>query len=156
MRRSTRSKGVAATTRRAPRSNAATFSLTVRAPTLNALTLHLSNLFAGRASVLLVSEQADPVFRRRGFDGLPTSTSVTRAANRSNVSIYVFDPRDAATRAANPDEGPNLLRVLADDTDGALFSGPETADAGLHGLLADAASYHLLSYRSTRNRDGLF
>jgi len=124
--------------------------------TLNALTLHLANLFAGRSSVLFVSEQADPVFHRRGFDGLPTSTSVTRTANRSNVSFYVFDPRDAATRAANPDEGPNLLRVLADDTDGALFSGPESADAGLHGLLADAASYYLLSYRSTRNRDGLF
>jgi VWFA-related protein len=124
--------------------------------TLNALTLHLANLLAGRSSVLLVSEQADPVFHRRGFDGLPTSTSVTRAANRSNVSVYVFDPRDAATRRANPDEGPNLLRVLADDTDGALFSGPETADAGLRGLLSDAASYYLLSYRSTRNRDGIF
>ncbi|HET9831951.1 MAG TPA: VWA domain-containing protein, partial [Vicinamibacterales bacterium] len=124
--------------------------------TLNALTLHLANLFAGRSSVLLVSEQADPVFRRRGFEGLPTSTSVTRVANRSNVAIYVFDPRDAVSRAANPDEGPNLLRVLADDTDGALFNGPESVDAGLRGLMADAASYYLLSYRSTRNRDGVF
>jgi hypothetical protein len=124
--------------------------------TLNALTLHLANLGAGRASVVLVSEQADPVVRRRGFDGLPTSSSVTRAANRSNVSIYVFDPRDAAQRAASPDEGPNLLRVLADDTDGALFAGPESVDAGLRQMLADASSYYLLSYRSARHRDGLF
>ena len=124
--------------------------------TLNALTLHLANLDSGRASVLLVSEQADPVMRRRGFEGLPTSSSVTRAANRSNVSIYVFDPRDAQQRASSPEEGPNLLRVLADDTDGALFSGPDSVDAGLRGLLNDASSYYLLSYRSTHRRDGVF
>jgi VWFA-related protein len=125
--------------------------------TLNALTLHLANLGAGRSSVLLVSEQADPlVVRRRGFEGLPTSTSVTRTANRSNVSIYVFDPRDAAQRAASPDEGPNLLRVLADDTDGAIVSGPDSAGAGLRRMLADASSYYLLSYRSARYRDGLY
>ncbi len=123
--------------------------------TLNALTLHLANLRAGRSSVLLVSEQADPVIRRRGFEGLPTSTSVTRTANRSNVSVYVFDPRTAAERAASPDEGPNLLRVLADDTDGALF-GIDAADAGFHGMLDDASSYYLVTYQSVRNRDGLF
>jgi len=125
--------------------------------TLNALTLHLANLGVGRASILLVSEQADPVVRRRGmFEGLPTSTSVTRTANRSNVSIYVFDPRDAAQRAASPDEGPNLLRVLADDTDGTIISGPDSVDAGLRRMLADASSYYLLSYRSERFRDGIF
>ena len=40
--------------------------------TLNALTLHLANLHTGRSSVLLVSEQADPVVSRRGFEALPT------------------------------------------------------------------------------------
>lgn len=124
--------------------------------TLNALTLHLANLGAGRSSLLLVSEQADPVVRRRGFESLPTSTSVTRTANRSNVSIYVFDPRDKNQRAASPDEGPNLLGVLADDTDGMTISGPETVDAGLRQMLADASSYYLLSYRSARSRDGIF
>ncbi len=124
--------------------------------TLNALTLHLANLGAGRSSLLLVSEQADLVPRRRGFESLPSSTAVTRTANRSNVSIYVFDPRDDATRAANPDEGPNLLRVLADDTDGALFSGPNAVDTGLRQMIDDASSYYLASYRSVRNRDGLF
>ena len=124
--------------------------------TLNALTLHLANLGAGRSSLLLVSEQADPVLRRRGFENLPSSTAVTRTANRSNGSIYVFDPRDASQRAASPDEGPNLLRVLADDTDGALFSGPDAVDAGLRRMVDDASSYYLVSYRSVRNRDGLF
>jgi hypothetical protein len=71
------------------------------------------------------------------------------------VSIYVLDPRDARQRAASPDEGPNLLRVLADDSDGALFSGPDAAD-GLRRMMADASSYYLLSYRSARSRDGLF
>ncbi len=124
--------------------------------TMNALTLHLGNLNAGRSSVLLVSEQADPVTRRRGFEALPTSSSITRVANRSSVSVYVFDPRNAAERAASPDEGPNLLRVLADDTDGAVINGPEAADAGLRAMLADSASYYLLSYQSARGRDGMF
>ncbi len=124
--------------------------------TLNALTLHLANLQAGRSSVLLVSEQADPVVRRRGLEGLPTSSSVTRAAARSNVAFYVFDPRDAKQRASSPEEGPNLLRVLADDTDGALFAGPEAADAGFRAMLNDAASNYLLAYRSARGRDGMF
>jgi len=124
--------------------------------TLNALTLHLGNTAAGRSSLLLVSEQADIGVRRRGFEALPTSSSITRAADRFDVSIYVFDPRDAAARAAAPDEGPNLLRVLADDTDGAVIVGPEGADAGLRAMLADAASYYLISYRSEHARDGLF
>jgi Ca-activated chloride channel family protein len=124
--------------------------------TLNALTLHLANLHTGRSSVLLVSEQADPVVRRRGFESLPSSSAITRTANRSNVAIYVFDPRDAAEQASSQEEGPNLLRVLADDSDGALFSGIEAADAGFRQLLIDASSYYMLSYGSARNSDGLF
>ena len=124
--------------------------------TLNALTLHLANLRAGRSSVLFVSEQADPIARRRGFETLPTSSSITRTANRSNVSVYVWDPRGAAERESTPDEGPNLLRVLADDSDGALMTGPENVDAGLQQMLVDAASYYLVAYRSARSRDGLF
>src|SRR6185436_2256614 len=88
--------------------------------TLNALALHLANLGPGRKTMLLVSEQADPMLRRRGFEALPTSSSVIRTANRSNVAIYVLDPLDAGLRAASGDEGPNLLRVVADDTDGVV------------------------------------
>jgi VWFA-related protein len=122
---------------------------------LNALVLHLANLRAGRTSVVLVSEQADPVPRRRGFESLPSSSSVMRTANRSSLSIYVMDPRDDEQRAASPDEGPNLLRVLADDTDGALLN-PADFDAGLKRMMADASSYYLVTYRSIRNRDGMF
>jgi hypothetical protein len=123
--------------------------------------LHLANLGPGRKTLLLVSEQADPMLRRRGLESLPTSSSVMRTANRANVSIYVLDPRDAAARASAPDEGPNLLSVLADDTDGARFSpaspasGPEI-DTGLRQMVADASAYYLLTYRSTRNSDGMF
>jgi VWFA-related protein len=122
---------------------------------LNALTLHLANLRAGRTSIVFVSEQADPVPRRRGFESLPSSSSVMRTANRSSLSIYVMDPRDAEQRATSPDEGPNLLRVLADDTDGALLNSADF-DAGLKGMMADASSYYLVTYRSVRNRDGMF
>jgi VWFA-related protein len=131
--------------------------------TLNALALHLANLGPGRKTMLLVSEQADPMLRRRGFEALPTSSSVMRTANRSNVSIYVLDPLEASRRAAAADEGPNLLQVLTDDTNGALFT-PSTGaasseggiDAGLQQMAADASAYYLLTYRSIRNTDGLF
>ena len=129
--------------------------------TLNALALHLANLGAGRKTLLLVSEQADPMLRRRGLESLPTSSSVMRTANRANVSIYVLDPRDDAARASAPDEGPNLLSVLADDTDGARFSPVSQAsgsgiDAGLRQMVTDASAYYLLTYRSARNSDGMF
>jgi hypothetical protein len=117
--------------------------------------------------MLLVSEQADPMLRRRGFEALPTSSSVIRTANRSNVAIYVLDPLDAGLRAASGDEGPNLLRVVADDTDGVVINpSPDTSsvdgtgnvalDAGLQQMAADASAYYLLTYRSSRNTDGLF
>jgi VWFA-related protein len=122
---------------------------------LNALALHLANLRAGRTSIVFVSEQADPVPRRRGFESLPSSSAVMRTANRSSLSIYVMDPRDDAQRAASPDEGPNLLRVLADDTDGALLTRPDF-DAGLKRMMSDASAYYLVTYRSIRNRDGMF
>jgi len=128
--------------------------------TLNALALHLANLGTGRKTMLLVSEQADPMLRRRGLESLPTSSSVMRTANRANVAIYVLDPLDAAARAAVPDEGPNLLSVLAEDTDGARFA-PSGAsgdglEAGLRQMVADASAYYLLTYRSARNTDGMF
>ncbi len=129
--------------------------------TLNALGLHLANLVPGRKTMLLVSEQADPLLRRRGLEGLATSSSVMRTANRSNVSIYVLDPRDASV-PATADEGPNLLRVLTDDTDGAVLTStgdaatPDGIAQGLQRMVADASTYYLLSYRSIRNSDGLF
>jgi VWFA-related protein len=122
---------------------------------LNALALHLANLRAGRTSIVFVSEQADPVTRRRGFESLPSSSSVMRTANRSSLSVYVMDPRDAVQRAATPDEGPNLLKVLADDTDGALLD-PADLDAGLKRMMADSSSYYLVTYRSIRNRDAMY
>ena len=142
--------------------------------TLNALALHLANLVQGRKTMLLVSEQADPLLRRRGLEALPTSSSVMRTVNRSNVSIYVLDPRDASVRATSAagaagaavtavtDDGPNLLRVLTDDTDGALFTfsagaAPvDSVDRGLQRMVADASAYYLLTYHSIRNGDGLF
>jgi VWFA-related protein len=129
--------------------------------TLNALALHLANLGPGRKTLLLVSEQADPMLRRRGLEALPTSSSVMRTANRGNVSVYVLDPVDAAARASAPEGGPNLLSVLADDTDGARFSPSSGAsgagiEAGLRHMVADASAYYLLTYRSSRNRDGMF
>ena len=113
------------TTRRTPRSSAR--NRPGRRSTRSRCTSR--NLGTGRKTMLLVSEQADPMLRRRGLESLPTSSSVMRTANRANVAIYVLDPLDPAARAAAPDEGPNLLSVLADDTDGVRFA-PSTGASG--------------------------
>jgi len=124
---------------------------------LSALTLHLANLTGGRKTILLASEEAQPLSRRRGLESLPTSSSVMRVANRANVSIYVLDPREASARQTAAAEGtPDLLSVLADDTDGAVIAGEPDFSAGLARMVADASTYYLLTYRSAHDGDGLF
>lgn len=120
---------------------------------LNALVVHLANLRSGRKTVLFVSEQADPVTRRRGLESLPTSSGVLRAANRSNTAIYVLDPRDGDDAAA--EGAADLLRVVADDTDGRVIAGSDL-EAGLRQMVADASGYYLLTYRSSQPADGRF
>ena len=141
--RSTRSKDAAATMRRGARSNATSWPTSGGAPTSSGrrppgprstrwpCTSRICG--PGRKTMLLVSEQADPMLRRRGLESAADArSSVIAPANRSNVSIYVLDPLDVGLRAASGDEGPNLLRVLADDTDGALI-GPSPDAAAPNG-----------------------
>jgi VWFA-related protein len=123
---------------------------------LNALVLHLAAQGPGRKTILLVSEWADRPVRPRGLETLPTSTSVVRAANRSNVSVYVLDPSEAPENGTEADEGPDLRQGLADDTGGAVL--PLTGDGGgaLGPLVRDATAYYLLTYHPTVPSDGRF
>jgi len=95
---------------------------------------------------------------------------VFRAAQRNNVAIYTVDPRGLAVFESGVDENlssetdrrivresVDLLRVIADETDGRAIVGSNDPIEGLQQMVRDASVYYLLSYTSTRApRDGRF
>ena len=117
---------------------------------INALALHLGTLADRRKTLIVASEGVGRADRRRGQEYLPTLETIVRSADRANVAIYAFDPRDGADAAA-PDEA---LRRLADDTDGQAA----ISDAGtmLQRASADSRAYYLLSFRTSHPDDGRF
>ena len=87
---------------------------------------------------------------------------VFNAAARANASIYTLDPRGLATEefdiADNVDsatdrqmlnESTDLLRVLADQTDGRAIVGRNDPLPELRKMVRDVSSYYLLGYTST-------
>lgn len=95
---------------------------------------------------------------------------VFRAAQRNNVAIYTVDPRGLAVFESGVDENlssetdrrivresVDLLRVIAEETDGRAIVGSNDPIEGLQQMVRDASVYYLLSYTSTRApRDGRF
>jgi VWFA-related protein len=117
---------------------------------INALAVHLGSLTDRRKALIVATETVGRADRRRGQEYLPTLDTIIRSANRSNVSVYPFDPRDGADgQAAAAD-----LRRLADETDGKEIAAD--ADPGLRRVTADSSAYYLLSFRTTHPDDGQF
>ena len=117
---------------------------------INALAVHLGSLTDRRKTLIVAAESVGRSDRRRGQEYLPTIDTIIRSANRSNVSVYPFDPRGAAD---GEPAGEGLHR-LADETDG----GEIAADAGpgLRRVTADSSAYYLLSFRTAHPDDGTF
>jgi VWFA-related protein len=92
------------------------------------------------------------------------------AASRSNTSIYTLDPRglaaseyDIADRVSMDDdrralnESMDVLRILADNTDGRAMVNSNDPVPALQQMLRDSSAYYLLGYTSTEApRDGKF
>ena len=115
---------------------------------INAHAVHLGSLTDRRKTLIVATESVGRSDRRRGQEYLPTIDTIIRSANRSNVSVYPFDPRDAAGGEPAADD----LRRLADETDGGAIA----ADSGLRRMTADSSAYYLLSFRSAHPDDGTF
>jgi VWFA-related protein len=116
---------------------------------INALAVHLGSLSDRRKTLIVASEGIGRVERRRGQEYLPTPDTILRSANRANVAVYTFDPRERDGDAA-PDD---TLRRLADDTDGQSIR----ADAGaLRRAAGEQPSYYMLSFRPPHGDDGQF
>lgn len=117
---------------------------------LNAVTLHVGSLSSARKAVVFVSEGFTRSPRRRGDESLPTFDTVIRAANRTNVSIYPFDPTDPPASTSGELEA---LRALAEATEGHAI----VDDIGLRRMVADASGYYLIAFRSAHaDQDGKF
>ena len=102
---------------------------------INALAVHLGSLADRRKTLIVATEGLGRSDRRRGQEYLPTIETIIRSANRSNVAIYPFDPRSAATAGAAPDPSEGLRR-LADETDGRAMA----ADADLRKAAIDSSA----------------
>ena len=134
----------------------------VAASALNALTVHLGRLTETRKTVVFVTEGLSRLARRRGLETLPTIDTVIRSANRYNVSIYPVDPGDPGDADGGNDGSTastseqDVLRTLAEATDGRAFLTPVGLDAALRQMVADTTAYYLLTYRSVHPADGKF
>jgi len=92
------------------------------------------------------------------------------AANRSNTSIYTYDPRGLATNefdlsdrvASDADravltESLDSLRVIADNTDGRAIVNRNDPSPEMRRMVQDSSAYYLLGYTtSLAPRDGKF
>ncbi len=101
---------------------------------------------------------------------LDLQTRVFRSASRNNVAIYPLDPRgltnfefgvgenvSSATDRRIVQESTDLLRVIAEQTDGRALVGRNDPLPGLRQMVKDGSTYYLLGYNSTvAPRDGKF
>jgi VWFA-related protein len=117
---------------------------------INALAVHLGSLSDRRKTLIVATEIVGRPDRHRGADFLPTLDTIIRSANRSNVAVYPFDPRDADARQAAASD----LQRLAAETDGEAIDGD--AERGLRRVNADSSAYYLLSFRTSHPDDGQF
>ena len=96
--------------------------------------------------------------------------NIFRAASRSNTSIYTLDPRglaasefDISDKVSMADdrqalnESLDVLRILAENTDGRAVVNSNNPLPALQQMLRDSSAYYLLGYTSTEApRDGKF
>jgi VWFA-related protein len=119
---------------------------------LEALVTHLGGLREGRKSVIFVSQ--GPPLGRRGSPVYPHLDSVLQAANRSNVTVHVLDPRPLGSA---PIGGAEALARLADETGGRSIVNSNSPWDRLKQVLADASAYYLIGYSPSREpADGKF
>ncbi len=104
---------------------------------------HLGTLNEGRKSLIVVAESL----------ALPGTDlrELIEAANRNNVAIYPLDPHGLGAFGAS-----DVLRSLADETNGRAIVERNDLDTALGAVLRDSSAYYLLGYNSDKGADGKF
>jgi VWFA-related protein len=112
---------------------------------LEALAIRLGGLKEGRKTIIFVSQGPRTYFSSGSLED--DMRGVIQAANRSNVTIHVLDPRGLA----GPGSGAlDTLFRLANETGGRTIVRTNDFDAGLREVMADASAYYLLGYAPSR------
>lgn len=126
---------------------------------LRALTLRLTELNAGRAAILLVSEGFTRTGGRDGIQRVPDVQGLVRAASRSLVAMYALNPDGApppGSDAEEPDRAWTFLQALARETGGESARGALGIEQTLARAARDLDGYYVLSYTSSHDGDGRF
>ncbi|MDP1568926.1 MAG: VWA domain-containing protein [Vicinamibacterales bacterium] len=133
--------------------NAAVARAGVTLSALEALVTHLGGLRETRASILFVSQ--GPLVNDPNSSNWHRLEDVLRAANRTNVTINVLDPRPLGGGLIG---SIGLLRRLASETGGRPIVNSNDPSNGLTQVLGDASAYYLVGYTPTRevSADGRF
>jgi VWFA-related protein len=118
---------------------------------LRSLTSQLGTV-PGRSAILFVTEGFSLPSRHSTVRGLPDASIVERFANRYDVPIYAFDPRDALP---DRDAGSVMLSKLVSDTGGTLSHGADLAAAVARAAGELDAGYTVV-YTSAHTNDGRF
>jgi VWFA-related protein len=120
---------------------------------LEALVTHLGGLRETRASILFVSQ--GPLVNDPNSMNWHRLEDVLRAANRTNVTVHVLDPRPLGGGFPG---SLGLLRRLATETGGRAIVNTNDPSNRLGEVISDASAYYLVGYTPTRevSADGKF
>jgi len=133
--------------------NAAVARAGVTLSALEALVTHLGGLRETRASILFVSQ--GPLVNDPNSSNWHRLEDVLRAANRTNVTINVLDPRPLGGGLVG---SIGMLRRLATETGGRPIVNSNDPSQGLTQVVSDASAYYLVGYTPAReiSADGKF
>ena len=131
---------------------------------LRALTSSIGELGAGRSAIVVVSEgfiRSARDVRSERDRRVPDVQGLVRAASRHNITIYGFDPADAAPEppAADGDAPPGdaaILQAISAQTGGEAVIGSAGLDAAFQRVSRDLDACYLLSYTSSHSGEGRF
>jgi VWFA-related protein len=120
---------------------------------LRALTMRMGELESGLGAVVLVSEGFNPDVPRSRERRLPDLQSLVRAASRSRLLLYAFDP--GAPAAADGESGQGI-HEFARQTGGESVAAGGNLVSAFQRLSRDLDAYYVLTYRSAQSNDGRF
>lgn len=121
---------------------------------LRALTTRMGELEGGLGALVLVTEGFNAEVPRSREHRLPDLQGIVRAASRSGLLLYTFDP--GPLPAGDRDASGEVMQTLARQTGGDAVAAGGDLLAGLQRLSRDLDTYYVLTYRSSLANDGRF
>jgi len=118
---------------------------------LEGLCIKLGGIRQYRSTVVFVSQGPPTMFGSGQGNLFEEVDSLTRAANRGNVTIVGVDPQSLGM-AVNQDQR-SILYTLAAETGGRAIVNTNAMEIGLSQVLQESTGYYVLGYTPTRTTD---